>query len=402
MSLKGIRTDGCSLTEKVRYLNMKIVIAPDSFKGSVSAEEAAIAIDRGIKKVHPNIETVLLPVADGGEGTMESLVAATKGRKVEATVSDPFGNPITAEYGLLGNQKTCVVEMASASGLCLISTDSLNPMIASTYGTGELIKKALDDGYRNFIVAIGGSATNDGGIGLLQALGMKMLDEFGNPVGCGGEALSKIQLIDDSHWDQRIKESTFLIASDVQNPMVGKEGASYIFGPQKGATLEMVKSLDDGMRNWADVIEGHTGVQLHDLPGAGAAGGVGGALVAFFPSSIKRGIDTVLEYAELNQALEKADLVITGEGQIDYQTASGKTPMGVAQAAQKKGIPTIVLTGSIGDGIETLYQYGIKSVHSIVNGPMTLDDAIEKASDLLTQTAEQVIRVYFCGFNGKQ
>lgn len=371
---------------------MKIVIAPDSFKGSISAVEAAHAIEKGIKQYLPDAQTVLLPVADGGEGTLESMVAATKGKKIECTVTGPLRKPVKASYGLLGDGKTCVIEMASASGLCLVPKDQLNPLVTTTYGTGELIKKALDDGCRQFILAIGGSATNDGGIGMLQALGMQLLDSLGEVVGYGGKELCKISTIDDTGWDQRIAESTFIIASDVQNPLVGTHGASHVFGPQKGATPEMVELLDKNMNHWADLVEAKKGIRLHDLPGAGAAGGIGGAFQAFFPAIMKRGIDIVIECTGLREALLGADVVFTGEGQIDFQTASGKTPMGVAQEAQKLNIPTIVLAGSIGNGIDILYQYGIQSIHSIVSGPMTLQEAMEKAPELLAQKAEQVMR----------
>lgn len=373
---------------------IKIVIAPDSFKGSLSAMEAAIAIEKGIKDYLPNADTILLPVADGGEGTMDSLVDATKGRKMEVDVKGPLGSPVKAEYGELGDGITCVIEMASASGLCLLSKDERNPMEATTYGTGQLIKVALDNGYRQFILAIGGSATNDGGIGMLQALGMRLIDGSGKEVGLGGGKLDQIVRIDDSEFDSRIAESMFLIASDVQNPFIGPTGASHVFGPQKGATPEMVRILDEKLEYFAGLVEEKTGVRLHDKPGAGAAGGIGGAFQAFFPSTMRRGIDIVIEYTQLANALKGADLVITGEGQIDFQTASGKTPMGVAQEAQKQGVPTIALAGSIGKGIDVLYQYGIQSVHSIVNAPMSLEEAINQASHLLQQKAEQVARTY--------
>jgi glycerate kinase len=375
--------------------NVKIVIAPDSFKGSVSAIEAALAIEKGIRNYLPQAETVLVPVADGGEGTMDSLVAATQGRKVPVTVTGPLHTPVNAAYGVLGDGRTCVIEMASAAGLCLVPEERRNPLDTTTYGVGQMIKKALDEGYRQFILAIGGSATNDGGIGMLQALGMKLLDDSGKCVGVGGKELLRIASIDDSDWDTRIAGSTFLVASDVQNPLVGQNGASRVFGPQKGATPEMVELLDRGLRHWADLVEDKTGIRLHDLPGAGAAGGTGGALQAFFPAVMKRGIDVVMEYAGLREALRGADVVITGEGQIDFQTAYGKTPMGVAQEAKRLGIPVIVLAGSIGKGIDTLYQYGITSVHSIVNGPMSVEEAMERAAELLEQKAEQVIRTIF-------
>ena len=374
---------------------MKIVIAPDSFKGSLSALEAAKAIEKGVKKARPDAETVLVPVADGGEGTLDSLVSATDGRKVQVNVKGPLLKTVQAEYGVLGDEKTCVIEMASASGLCLIEPSQLNPFITTTYGTGELIKKALDNGFRRFILAIGGSATNDGGAGMLQALGMKLLDADGQSIRFGGGALRELAQIDASEFDTRIAESEFLIASDVQNPLVGRHGASYVFGPQKGATLEMVEQLDQNLEHYADLVEKLTGIRLHEMPGAGAAGGIGGAFQAFFPSEMSRGIDVVVEYAGLKEKLIGAECVFTGEGQIDFQTASGKTPMGVAQEAKKHGIPVFALAGSIGQGIDILYEHGITSVHSIVNGPMALEEAMNRGAELLERTAEQVIRTYF-------
>ncbi|MFT9846299.1 glycerate kinase family protein [Aneurinibacillus sp. REN35] len=373
---------------------MKIVIAPDSFKGSISAQEASLAIEQGIKRVLPDAKTVLVPVADGGEGTMDSLVAATNGKMIEHSVTGPLHTPVHAAYGILGDQETCVIEMASASGLCLVPVEQRNPLLTTTYGTGELIKRALDAGCRRFILAIGGSATNDGGCGMLQALGMRLLDKNGVDIGFGGGELTRIAEINDEDFDPRIAQSEFLIAADVQNPLIGPHGAAYVFGPQKGATPEMVERLDDALTHWANLIESKTGIRLHERPGAGAAGGIGGAFQAFFPGGMKRGIDMIIEHTALGEKLDGAALVFTGEGQIDFQTASGKTPMGVAQEAQKQGIPVIVLAGSIGSGIHTLYEHGIHSVHSIVTAPMTLEEAIERAAELLSFTAEQVLRTY--------
>ncbi|WP_028389838.1 glycerate kinase [Bacillus cihuensis] len=374
---------------------MKIVIAPDSFKGSLSAVEASISIKKGIKRAFPAAETVLLPIGDGGEGTMETLVVATGGSKRSVSVTGPLGESVEAEYGILGNGETCVIEMASASGLAHITSDKLNPRLATTYGTGELIKQALDDGFQSFILAIGGSATNDGGAGMLQALGLKLLDEEGKEISFGGAELARINSIDISGFDKRIKGMKFLIASDVQNPLIGPDGASSVFGPQKGATIEDVKILDQCLTHWANEVEKVTGIHLHDLQGAGAAGGLGGAFQAFFPAEMRRGIDIVIEYTKLEQALVGADLVITGEGQVDYQTASGKTPMGVAQAAKGLGIPTIILAGSIGQGVETLYQFGVVSVNSIINKPMKLNEAMERADELVEHCSEQVARTFF-------
>lgn len=380
---------------------MKIVIAPDSFKGSLSAFEVAKAIEKGVKKVREDIETILVPVADGGEGTLDSLVAATNGRKVQVDVKGPLLETVQAEYGLLGDGETCVIEMANASGLYLIEQSQLNPFITTTYGTGELIKKALDNGCRKFILGIGGSATNDGGAGMLQALGMKLLDSEGQSIRFGGGALRDIVQIDVSEFDARIAESEFLIASDVQNPLIGINGASFVFGPQKGATPEMVDQLDQNLQHYANLVEEVTGVRLHEMAGAGAAGGIGGAFQAFFPSKMSRGIDIVVEYTGLKEKLIGADCVFTGEGQIDFQTASGKTPMGVAQEAKKCGIPVFVLAGSIGHGIDVLYEHGITSVHSIVNGPMALEEAMERGEELLLQAAERVVRTYL-GYKDKE
>lgn len=373
---------------------MKIVIAPDSFKGSLSAKEAALAIERGIRKAAPDAETVLVPMADGGEGTVDSLVSATKGTTIQVTVRGPLLDDVAAEYGILGDKETCVIEMAAASGLCLISEEQRNPWLATTYGTGQLIKHALDSGYRKFILAIGGSATNDGGSGMLQALGLGLLDASGHPVPYSAQGLSQISRIDAADWDARIEQSRFTLASDVVNPFIGPQGASYVFGPQKGATPEMVEQLDKVLHHWADIIEAHTGIAVHNLPSAGAAGGLGGAFQAFFPASVRRGVEIVMETCSLNQHLQGAALVFTGEGRTDAQTASGKAPMGIAQAAQMKGVPVFVLSGSIGQGVEALFEHGITSIHSIVNGPMPLQEAMDRTDELLTQKAEHVMRTY--------
>jgi glycerate kinase len=377
--------------------DIKIVIASDSFKGSLSSLEVGLAIQAGVQAILPDANTVVIPVADGGEGTMESLVAATQGRMVQATVTGPLGNPVQASYGLLGDGVTCVIEMASASGLGLVTEVSKNPLITTTYGTGELIKMALDEGRRHFILGVGGSATNDGGAGMLQALGIKLTDADGNTVSWGGGNLQQIAEIDDSAWDPRIAACQFLIASDVQNPLLGIQGASHIFGPQKGADAEKIHILEQNMQHWADLILAKTGRRLHDLPGAGAAGGLGGAFQAFFPAQMRRGIDIVIEYTGLDQAMLGADLLFTGEGRIDSQTASGKTPMGIAQRAQQELIPVFVLAGSVGEGIEVLYQYGITSIHSIVNSPMSLESAMDQTAKLLTQRTEQIMRTFLAG-----
>lgn len=374
---------------------MKIIIAPDSFKGSLSAIAGAKAIDKGIKKVFAEAETVLLPIGDGGEGTMETLVAATGGKIKKVLVTGPMNNKIEAAYGVLGDGVTCVIEMASASGLHLVPEEKLSPLQATTYGTGELILEALDDGYSSFIIGLGGSATNDGGAGMLQALGMKLLGDSGDEIGFGGGELQKVNKIDLTGFDQRISQGRFIIASDVQNPLIGPEGASHIFGPQKGASPDEVELLDINLKKWADEILKATRVRLHDKPGAGAAGGIGGAFQAFFPVEMRRGVDVVLDYIGLDQELQGADLIITGEGKVDYQTAFGKTPLGVAQRANAKGVPTVILAGSVGKGTEVLHNFGVVSICSIINTPMSLKEAMENAAELLEESAEQVVRSYF-------
>ncbi|ACS98727.1 glycerate kinase [Paenibacillus sp. JDR-2] len=374
---------------------MKIVIAPDSFKGSLSAAAAAEAIAQGISRCVPDADIVKLPIADGGEGTLDSLLAAASGERITVNVTGPLGTSVSASYGIIG--QTAVVEMAEASGLCLLTEEQRNPALTTTYGTGELIRHALDHGCRRFLLTVGGSSTNDGGTGMLQALGMRLLDQQGNSVPPGGRALADIATIDDSLWHPRIADSSFVIATDVQNPLIGEQGASRVFGPQKGASHEMVDQLEQGMTVWADLIEAKTGIRLHEYPGAGAAGGLCGAYLAFFPASIRRGIDVVLEHVHLEEHIDGADLVITGEGRIDHQTASGKAPMGVAQLAKKHGISAIALAGSVGSGIDVLHAEGISSVHSIMNTPMTLQEAMEHAPILLEQTAEQVFRTFLAG-----
>lgn len=374
---------------------MKVIIAPDSFKGSLSAREVADSINKGIKKASSEIETILLPVGDGGEGTMDVLVSSTGGRIKNCEVTGPSGDSVNADYGILGDGTTCVIEMASASGLNLVPLDDQKVLKSTSYGTGELIVNALNKGYKSFIIAIGGSATNDGGLGMLQALGLKALDKDGNVVGDGGGELHKITEIDISEFDERILTSNFIIASDVQNPLIGLQGASHVFGPQKGASQSDVEFLDAGMENWADVILNKTGIKLHDKNGAGAAGGIGGAFQAFFPSDFKNGIDVVLDEIKLNDYLKDTSLVITGEGRVDNQTIFGKTPFGVAERAYKKSVPTIILAGSVGEGTEELHSYGVIGIYSIINQAMTLEEAMENTGALLEDAAFQITTSQF-------
>jgi glycerate kinase len=375
---------------------MKIVIAPDSFKGSLTAKQAGEAIKAGIQKAVPGSQIIVTPMADGGEGTLQCLLDATNGKLVRTSVKNPLGREITAAFGILGDGETCVIELAQASGLYLIEENERNPLRTTTYGFGQLIKAGLDYGCRRFLVGIGGSATNDGGAGMLQALGFDLLDKDGNPIGFGGGELGKIARIEMNRADPRLAECAFTIACDVDNPFVGPTGASHVFGPQKGATPEMVRLLDANLHHFADLIEKTTGIRIHHRPGTGAAGGVAGALLAFLNGRLQSGVRIVMETTRLDEKMQNAQLVITGEGQVDYQTAQGKTPCGVARLAKQLGIPTIVLAGSIGPGIDALYEHGVTAVFSIVNRPMTLDQAMSQTAELLEQTAEQVMRFYTC------
>ncbi|GIP40523.1 glycerate kinase [Paenibacillus sp. J31TS4] len=372
---------------------MNIVIAPDSFKGSLSALGVGRALEKGIKRAIPESVTKIIPMADGGEGTMDCLIEATGGRFVGAQVQGPLGRPIESGFGLLGDGETCVIEMAMSSGLYLIGRHERNPLRTTTYGFGQLIRTALDEGCRNFILALGGSATNDGGAGMLQALGVELLDEAGQPLGYGGGELARLAAIRKDGLDPRLAESRFTVACDVDNPLVGPHGASAVFGPQKGATPEMVAELDRCLRRFADLTERETGVAIHDLPGAGAAGGLSGGIVAYLNGELESGVAIVGRTAGLEEAVRTADLVITGEGQVDFQTARGKTPWGVTRTAQAHGVPVIVVAGSVGTGIEALYEHGVTAVFSIVNRPMTLEEAMEKTEPLLEAAAEQLIRI---------
>ncbi|MFX3636631.1 MAG: glycerate kinase [Candidatus Pristimantibacillus sp.] len=373
---------------------MNIVIAPDSFKGSLSARGVGLAIEKGIKRAKIESVTKVIPMADGGEGTMECLIDATGGRFIRIAVQNPLGRIIDSGFGILGDGTTCVIEMAMSSGLYLIEQEERNPLITTTYGVGELIKAALDYGCRNFILAVGGSATNDGGAGMLQALGVNLLDAEGHQIPYGGGSLDKIIEINTKGLDSRLVDCKFTVACDVDNPFIGPKGASEVFGPQKGASPDMVKLLDQNLKHFADMIERTQGVAIHHLPGTGAAGGLSGGILAFLNGELESGIAMVTRVTGLEEAVRGADLVITGEGQVDYQTAYGKTPFGVARIASSHGVPVILIAGSVGNGIDSLYEHGVSAVVSMVNRPMTLDEAMQMAEPLLEEAAEQIIRIF--------
>jgi len=372
---------------------MKIIIAPDSFKGSLSALEVCENIEIGIRKVFKSAEIVKVPMADGGEGTVQSLVDATGGKLINLKVKGPLLKSVDAFYGILGDGNTAVIEMAAASGITLISKEERNPMKTTTYGTGEMIKHALDKGCRNFIIGIGGSATNDGGAGMLNALGVKLLDENGEEIGYGGGSLDKLCVIDISKIDSRIKVSNIVAACDVDNPLCGERGATCIFGPQKGADENMIITLDKNLSHFADMVDKYLGVSIIDYPGAGAAGGLGGGLLAFLNAKLQSGVNIVIETTALEDKLKDADLVITGEGMIDYQTQYGKTPYGVAMLSKKYDIPVIAIAGSIGRDAEELYLKSFDSIFSIIDKPMGLEEAIENSAILLQKAAERIMRV---------
>ncbi|PAD23102.1 glycerate kinase [Terribacillus saccharophilus] len=369
---------------------MKIVIAPDSYKESLSALEAANAIERGFKMIFPDAVYNKKPMADGGEGTVQSLVDATNGKIVERTVTGPLGKPVKAFFGLMGDGETAVIEMAAASGLHLVPAGDRNPLTTSTKGTGELISAALDLGVQHIIIGLGGSATNDGGAGMIQALGGRLLDEAGKDIGDGGGALSQLAVIDLDGLDDRLKDVQIEVACDVDNPLTGPRGASAIFGPQKGATPDMVELLDKNLSHFADVAEKALGKSFRDIEGVGAAGGLGASLLAFLNADLKRGIDIVLQVVDFEEAVKGADLVITGEGRIDSQTIYGKTPIGVAKAAKKYGVPVIGLAGSLSQDSDVVYEHGIDVLFSIVPGVITLPEAFEHAADYMEQTARNI------------
>lgn len=373
---------------------MKLVIAPDSFKESLSAAEVAGAIATGWRSVMPDAKLVELPVADGGEGTTAALVAATGGECLPATVSGPLGEPVEAFWGRLGDGQTAVIECAAASGLDLVPPSSRDPCHTSSRGTGELIRRALDSGARHILLGLGGSATNDAGAGMLQALGARLLDRDGRDIGPGGIELERLERIDLSGFDPRIAETRFEIACDVDNPLTGPNGASAIFGPQKGADPAMVQQLDACLKRFADCVRASNGRDIDPVPGAGAAGGLGGAFLAFCNAQLKPGIEIVLDAVDIDRHLVGADLVITGEGRIDGQTARGKTPLGVAQRAQRHGVPVIALGGSVSAETQALYEQGITALFSVVQGVSTLEQALSEAEQNLQATARNLAAVW--------
>ncbi|MFH1736351.1 MAG: glycerate kinase [Actinomycetota bacterium] len=381
-------------------------MAPDKFKGSLTALEATQAIERGIRRAVPNARVILCPMADGGEGTVEAMTNVPGGQTITVTVTGPLGNAVHSKFGILGPsifspvslmrageaQLTGVIEMALASGIALVPPDKRNPMITTTYGTGELIRAALNEGCRKIVIGIGGSATTDGGMGMAQALGVTFRDGAGVELGLGsGQYLSDIAEIDVTGTDKGLKDLKVVIASDVKNPLCGPDGAAAVYGPQKGATPEMVKVLDVGLEHYAKVIKKKLGIEVNNVPGAGAAGGLGAGLMAFLGAEMKSGVDVVMDTVNFDYKLTQVDLVVTGEGQIDKQTLFGKAVAGVAERAKAKGVPVIAIAGSVKKDAEPLRERGLSEMHQFVTPGMTFDYAITYAAELLENKTAEVI-----------
>ncbi|OXS18412.1 glycerate kinase [Haemophilus influenzae] len=372
---------------------MKFVIAPDSFKESLTALEVATAIETGFKRVFPDADYVKLPMADGGEGTVQSLVDATQGKLIECEVTAPLGDKVKSFFGLSGDGKTAIIEMAAASGLHLVPPEKRNPLLTTSYGTGELIKLALDLGVESFILGIGGSATNDGGVGMLQALGMQCLDSQDKPISFGGAELANIVKIDVQQLDPRLQQVHIEVACDVNNPLCGECGASTIFGPQKGATSEMVKQLDAALSHFAEIAERDCGKQIRDQAGAGAAGGMGGGLLLLPSVQLKAGIQIVLDRLRLIDYVKDADVVITGEGRIDAQSIMGKTPIGVARTAKQFNKPVIAIAGCLREDYDVVFDHGIDAVFPIIHQLGDLSDILKQGEQNLISSAQNVARV---------
>lgn len=369
---------------------MKIVIAPDSYKESLSAVEVAQAIEKGFREIFPDAEYISVPVADGGEGTVDAMIGATQGSKMTATVTGPLGEPVTACWGMSGDGKTAFIEMAEASGLALVPVEKRNPLVTTSRGTGELILRALDNGARNIIIGIGGSATNDGGAGMVQALGAKLVDATGKEISPGGGSLLSLNSIDISGMDERLESCVINVACDVTNPLIGDNGASRIFGPQKGADEATIVELDRNLAHFADVIKKHLRIDVKNAPGAGAAGGMGAALMAFLGADLRSGIEIVTEALNLEEHIHDCSLVVTGEGRMDSQSIRGKVPVGVAAVAKKYRKPVIGIAGALTSDVAVVHQYGIDAVFSVLNSIGTLEDAFKNAFENIYRASRDI------------
>lgn len=372
---------------------MNIVVAPDSFKESLSAKAVASNIATAIAKIMPDANILQIPISDGGEGLLEALVTPSGGKLIPVKVKDPLLRNIQAHYGILGDGTTAVVEMATASGLELLKEIERNPLITSTYGTGELISDALDKGCTKIIIGLGGSATNDGGMGMIKALGGKFLNKKGVSVDEGGGALDALHQINITELDKRLLKCKIIGACDVSNTLTGNQGASIVFGGQKGGTSLELEELDKNLFHYASVIKSDLGIDVKEVEGTGAAGGMGAALLAFFDADLMRGIDLIMDTLQLEAHIKNADMVVTGEGKIDRQTLYGKTVAGVAGVAQKHGVPVIAIAGKIGDDIDEIYNLGVTSIFSIADQPMTLQESIERTDYLIQSCVMNIFRI---------
>lgn len=395
---------------------MRILVAPDKFKGSLTALEAAQAMERGIRKALPDARVIMVPLADGGEGTVETMVNVPGGQTIDITVMGPLGNAIRSSFGLIGpsvisqmglgakgtGMFSGIIEMALASGLALVPADKRNPMITTTYGTGELIRAALYESCKKIIIGIGGSATNDGGMGMVQALGATFFDKNGVELGLGsGQYLSQIADIDISGIDKGVRDAKVIIASDVRNPLCGPDGAAAVYGPQKGATPEMIKRLDEGLERYAEIIKKQLGVDVRDIPGAGAAGGLGAGLIAFLGAEMRSGVEVIMDAVWFDHKLTGVDLVLTGEGNIDAQTVFGKVVAGVARRSKASGVPVIAIGGGVTPESEPLRTIGIKELHQFVTPGMSFEFAIANAAELLEDKTAEVVSGFAQGATSK-
>lgn len=376
---------------------MKIVIAPDSYKESLTAMEVANAIEVGFRQIMPDAQYIKLPMADGGEGTVQSLIDASNGTIIEHQATGPLGERVNSFFGVMGEGKTAIIEMAAVSGLHLVPIKQRNPMLTTSYGTGELILAALDKGAEHIIIGIGGSATNDGGIGMAQALGARLLDDDNQQIGYGGNALARLARIDLRDVDSRLTQIKLEVACDVDNPLCGELGASHVFGPQKGATREMVEQLDKHLAHYASIIKRDVGVDVKNMPGAGAAGGMGAALVGLFNAELRPGIEIVMDAVNLAGVIKDADLIITGEGRIDSQTIHGKTLIGVARTAKRFNKAVIGIAGCLSNDCDVVYEHGIHAVFSVVPRSVSLEQALKDAAINVEQAARNIAAVYCLG-----
>lgn len=376
---------------------MRFLFASDSLKGTLSSERIAELLTESAQRVFPGCQTMGIPIADGGEGTVDAVITVTGGSMQTVKVHGPLMEEIQASYGVF-HETSAVIEMAAASGLPLVHVEQRNPLHTTTYGTGQLIRSALDAGYRNISVAIGGSATNDGGMGAMRALGIRFLDAAGQELEGTGADLNLVSDIDISGIHPDLKQSEITVMCDVNNPLTGPSGATYTFGRQKGGTPEILEELEAGMQHYAEVIRDKFGIDVDKIPGAGAAGGLGAALCVFLHASLKSGIETVLDLIGFDQLLDGVDLVVTGEGRIDWQSAFGKVPSGIGNRCRAKGVPAIAVVGGMGDGAEQIYEFGIDSIITTINGAMELNEALERAEELYGAAADRMFRMVKVGY----